>query len=189
MRKLIALALLLCLLVGCEPQTPNKCPGPCPCPRPNAVQDGSVLFWDSGILVRPIYRNTGSTLTHAAIILYVGDEPWVYEAVPPRVRRVPLNTYRKKMKEKEARLREFSWFIMQPQPAYTASELLAMKKHADLELGRQYMMRGWWRGHIVRGIFCSQLVADIIEQSGRITSDNIKESPGSLHAKLTPLYQ
>jgi len=184
-RKLIALALLLCLLAGCEPQTLNKCPGFCP----RATQDGSVLFWDSGILVRPIYKNTGSTLTHAAIILHVGGEPWVYEAVPPRVRRVPLNIYREEMKRKEARLREFSWFIMQPRVAYTSTELSAMKKHADSELGRQYMMRGWWKGRIVRGIFCSQLVADIIEQSGRITSDNIKESPGSLHAKLTPLYQ
>lgn len=189
MRKLIALALLLCLLAGCEPQTLNKCPGFCP----RAAQDGSVLFWDSGILVRPIYRNTGSTLTHAAIILYIGGEPWIYEAVPPRVHRVPLNVYLKEMRDKEARpamqRREFSWFIMQPRVAYTTTELLAMKRYANSELGRPYMMRGWWKGHVVRGIFCSQLVADIIEQSGRITSDNIKESPGSLYAKLTPLYQ
>lgn len=189
MRKLLALVLLTCLLAGCEPQAPNKCPGPCPCPRPSVIQDGSVLFWDNGILVRPIYRNTGSTLTHAAIILYVGDEPWVYEAVPPSVHRIPLDTYLKEMKGKEARHQKFSWFTTQPRIAYTLAELSAMKKHANSELGRPYMLRGWWKGRVVRGIFCSQLVADIIEQSGRIDSDNIKESPGSLHAKLTPLYQ
>jgi len=49
------------------------------------------------------------------------------------------------------------------------------------------MLRGWWKGREVRGIFCSEYVADILEQSGRINSAHIHESPGSLYIKVRDL--
>jgi len=41
----------------------------------------------------------------------------------------------------------------------------------------------------VRGTSCSELVGDIIEKSGKIESERIRESPGSLHDKLLPFYR
>ena len=82
-----------------------------------------------------------------------------------------------------------TWFIMQPMDRYTPRELAAMKAHSESQLGHPYMLRGWWKGHEVRGIFCSELVADIIEWSGKIESGHIRESPGSLHAKLRAVAQ
>ena len=58
------------------------------------LRDGSVIFWQGGLLVKPILKHTDSDLTHAAIVLYNGKEPFVYEAVPPRVHKVPLAEYR-----------------------------------------------------------------------------------------------
>lgn len=195
MRKLFLVVLLLGLLVGCEPQPDSgPCPGPCPgsCPESCLVQDGSVIFWKNGILMKPIFKYTGSDLTHAAIVLYVGSEPWVYEATLPRVHRLPLDTYLKRLEEKKQKLvwkrRDFSWFMVQPRRSFTASELRAMKQYANSQLGRRYMMRGWWKNREVRGIMCSQYVGNIVEQSGWIVSSRFRESPGSLHAKLTPLY-
>jgi len=120
-------------------------------------------------------------------VLYNGKEPFVCEAVPPRVHKVPMDEYRKLMDEKPAR-RPITWFLMQPVARYTPSQLAAMKAHAESQLGRPYLLRGWWKGHKVRGIFCSELVGDIIERSGKIESGHIHESPGSLHDKLLLFY-
>ena len=186
--KRFALLPILLLLASCTHNPPAP-PAP---PYDAGLRDGSVIFWRGGLLVKPILKHTDSDITHAAIVLYHGREPWVYEAVPPRVHKVPMNEYRRLMEEKsnEQRLqkRDFTWFIMQPMNAYTARQLVAMKRHAESQLDRPYMLRGWWKGHEVRGIFCSQLVGDIIEKSGKIESGHIHESPGSLHDKLLPFY-
>src|SRR3972149_8100231 len=68
---LFLLCLLVSLLAGGESPKSSPCPCPKPCPKkPSVVKDGSVVFIRGGLLVRPIYRHTDSTLTHVAIILY-----------------------------------------------------------------------------------------------------------------------
>jgi hypothetical protein len=184
--KRLALLLILCLASCSREPTPPKPPAP---PYDHGLRDGSVIFWRGGLLVKPILKHTDSDITHAAIVLYNGKEPFVYEAVPPRVHKVSLAEYRKLMNEKvhESR-RPMTWFVMQPVDRYTRVELTAMKAHAESQLGRPYMLRGWWKGHEVRGIFCSELVGDIIERSGKIESGHIRESPGNLHDRLLPFY-
>jgi hypothetical protein len=183
--KRLTLLLILCL-ASCsrEPAAPP------PPPYDAGLRDGSVIFWQGGLLVKPILKHTDSDLTHAAIVLYNGKEPFVFEAVPPKVHKVPLAEYRKLMEEKlrESR-RPMHWYIMQPMDRYTDKQLTAMKAHAESQLGRPYMLRGWWKGHEVRGVFCSELVGDTIERSGKIESGHIRESPGSLHDKLLPFYR
>lgn len=183
------LALLLVLCLGCTPAPlPTPAPQPPTPPYDARLRDGSVIFWRNGPLLRPILRNTDSDLTHAAIILYQDGKPWVYEAVPPRVHKVLLAEYRKHM---ESMLREhprMTWFIVQPIEVYPKWDLMAMKIYAESQLGRRYMIRGWWKEHEVRGIFCSQFIGDTVEKSGEIKSANYHESPGSLYGKLTPFY-
>ncbi len=150
--------------------------------------NGAVVFWKDGILIRPILRKTDSHLTHAAIIL----DGYVYEAVPPCVRKAPLADYIQEMKAKSQKRsmqkRGFTWFIIHPITPYTPDEVQAMIKHAESQLGRPYMLRGWNK-KLVRGIFCSQLVSDILGQGGQIKSDSFRESPGSLHKKLEKIYE
>jgi hypothetical protein len=148
---------------------------------------GSVIFWKGGLLVHPISQQTGSLLTHVAIVF----DDIVYEATPPRVRKLGLNEYIKHLEHLKTlgfwRRRNFSWFTMSPIVAYNPSELDAMRQYAESQLGRPYRLRGWWSND-QRGIFCSQYVGNVIEKSGRIVSANNRESPGSLHQKLRSLY-
>ena len=187
MKRLSLLPILL-LLASCS-REPTPTPRPAAPPCDAGLRDGTVIFWQGGLLVKPILKHTDSDLTHAAIVLYDGREPFVYEAVPPRVHKVPLAEYRKLMEQKvdEAR-RPMMWFVMQPMDVYTPKQLAAMKAHAESQLGRPYMLRGWWKGHAVRGVFCSQLVGDVISKSGKIEVGGIHESPGTLHDKLLPYY-
>lgn len=152
------------------------------------IKDGSVLFWQDGRLVRPIKRQTGSTITHAAILL----NGYIYEAVPPRVRKMPLNQYIEKMKVKKQKpgmqRRGFTWFIMQPKVPYTLIEIQSMTRYAESQIGRPYSLRGWNKRE-TRGVFCSQLASNILEKGNRIKSDRFRESPGSLHKKLKDIYQ
>jgi hypothetical protein len=158
------------------------------CSQTHAItpRDGSVIFIQGGPFTNLISRHTDSTLTHAAIILYDNGEPWVYEATPPRVCRTALPEYLRLL-EKKSQRHEMSWFILEPRIPYSSRELSAMKRYAESQLGRPYMLRGWWKGREVRGIFCSEYVADILEQSGRINSAHIHESPGSLYIKVRDL--
>ena len=190
MKRLILLPLLCILFLASCSQEPPPAPKPlAPPPYDAAVRDGSVVFWEGGLLVKPIFNHTGSDITHAAIILYNGREPFVYEAVPPCVHKMPLAEYRQEMAEKVHGRRPFTWFTMQPTVRYTTGQLTAMKKHAESQLGRPYMLRGWWKGHEVRGIFCSQFVGNVLDKSGRIEAGGVHESPGSLHDKLLPSYE
>ena len=193
MKHLSIIGLLGILLLLCVDQLGPVQNDQLPIIQGNPIRDGSVLFWQGGLLVKPILKHTDSTITHAAVILYVNDEPWVYEAVPPRVHKMPLADYCRMLEVKSRRHaiqnRGFTWFIIQPRTPYTAEQLEAMKCYAESQLGRPYMLRGWWKGHEVRGIFCSQYVGDVIEQSGKISSAHIRESPASLYQKLIAFYQ
>ena len=172
--------LLLVVLVGCIPRDrPPVVVVPTPVVK---TDDGCVLFWQEGLLVKPIVKHTGSNLTHAAILL----DGYVYEAVPPCVHKVLLKDYVKEMQAKKRK--DFKWFIMEPNKPYTPDELTRMRLNLDSQLGRPYMLRGWWKGHEVRGIFCSQLVGNALAATGRIKSGNFRESPGSLYEKILPQY-
>lgn len=189
MRRIL-LVLLLCVagyVIGCALQNESPYAGS----KATGYRDGSVIFWRGGLLAGPIYRRTDSNITHAAIILYHHGESWVYESVPPCVHKVPLRDYLLELRLKQSQhpKRNLTWFMMQPKVPYAQHELTIMKQYAESQLGRPYMLRGWWMGREVRGLFCSQYIGNIIEQTGLIESSNWRESPGSLHAKLSPHYQ
>jgi len=181
---------LLVLVFGLTLLLYNPTPLPKPLPKPPIVlptpivksTDGDILFWQDGLLVKPILKHTGSHLTHAAILI----DGYIYEAVPPRVHKVLLADYIKEMKAKKRS--DFRWFVMEPNEPYSKAEVNKMRKYLESQLGRPYMLRGWWKGREVRGIFCSQLVGNAIEKTGRIESSNFHESPGSLYKKIVPIY-
>jgi len=150
--------------------------------------NGSVLFWKGGILVGPIYRATGSLLTHVAIIL----DNIVYEATPPRVHKLQFTDYEEHLDKLAAsrfiQRRDFSWFIRQPRLAYSAADTAVMRKYAESQMGRPYRLRGWWSDD-TSGIFCSQYIGNMLEKTGLIRSLDNKESPVSLYNKLLPFYR
>jgi hypothetical protein len=87
------------------------------------------------------------------------------------------------------RKRGFHYHILRPENPFTEPQVKAMLEYATSQLGRQYMLRGYWQNREVRGIMCSQYVGNILEKSGLIKSANYKESPGSLYNKLRTHYE
>lgn len=178
--KKTLLTLFICLVVGvCAIVGAEK-----PQPGPTGMQNGCLIFWKGGTLAGPIIRRTNSDITHAAILL----NGFVYEAVPPRVHKVPLATYINQINAKIGH-KNFSWFMVAPKKPYSKAELDKMVEYAERQLGRPYQLRGWWKGHEVRGLFCSQYVGNILEKSDRIKSGGVRESPGTLYKKIKDTYQ
>ena len=152
-------------------------------------RDGTVIIVENGFLSRPITKITGSGKCHCAIILYQGGQPWVYEATLPHVRKMPLVDYQKWLEQRRLRcmsrgLTNRSIYYRQPKTPYTVEQLARMKIYAESQLGRKYMMRGYWKQRKVRGTHCSQFVSEVIAQSYRIQSDGSKETPRSLDEKI-----
>ena len=86
---IIVVAVLLGVVFALPASTPIA-PRPIPHETPSDTpHDGSVLFWQDSLLVKPILKRTNSHLTHAAVIL----NDYVYEACPPRVHKVPILAY------------------------------------------------------------------------------------------------
>jgi hypothetical protein len=153
--------------------------------------DGTVIFvTQSGrqdVLAKKIEQATGDNISHTAIILYEDDQPYVYEStIPGGVQRNKLKDYMKKVNGLKSAFptKGMQIHLIPPDPEYNADELIRMKHYANGQLGRPYMLRGWWKGKEVRGMHCSQYVGNIVSRSGRIESFNYKESPASLYVKL-----
>jgi hypothetical protein len=153
------------------------------------LPDGSIVVWDGGLLVRPIRNSTGSNYTHVAIAI----DNNIYEATPPVVRKLPVDEYFKRLayigKQPFWQKRDFSYFTMLPKEPFTEKQVNAMRVYAESQIGRTYMLRGYWQNREVRGIMCSQYVGNILERSGLIKSSNYKESPISLYNKIKPYYE
>jgi hypothetical protein len=147
-------------------------------------KDGSLIFWEGGPLAKIIKRNTGSDLSHAAIVL----NGHVYEATWPKVRRVKWAVYVAEMKQHKRQWRNFDWFTAEPKRNFSVPAVLRMLLYAKSQVGKPYMLRGWWQGRETKGLFCSQYVANTLEKSGLIQSANYHESPGSLYEKVKSYY-
>ena len=109
--------------------------------------------WDSGSVLilehsnKPVSSFTGSAITHVALLMEIGGNPWVYEATPGKVRRVPLNTYRSELGElNERRSKKTRLWIMEPEDEFTRGQLLKLKAFLDSQLGRRYSVKGYVRG-------------------------------------------
>ena len=173
--KLLVLATIICMnctAADCSPQ-PVSTP-----------KDGSLIFWKGGPLAKIIKRNTGSDLSHSAIVL----NGHVYEATWPKVRRVKWAVYVAEMEQHRRQWRNFDWFTAEPKRNFSVPAVLRMLLYAKSQVGKPYMLRGWWQGRETKGLFCSQYVANTLEKSGLIQSANYHESPGSLYEKVKSYY-
>ena len=153
------------------------------------LPNGSIVVWEGGFLVGPIGNVTGSQYTHVAIVL----DNNIYEATPPVVRKMSVDNYFVYLESLKTKpfwqRRSFNYFILKPVKLFTDKQVSEMRSYAESQLGRPYMLRGYWQNREVRGIMCSQYVGNTLEKSGLIKSSNYKESPISLYNKVFPFYE
>ena len=157
--------------------------------------EGSVVFMENTVpwpLDAIVERATGSPLSHVAILLHRDGEPWVYEAYPPRVRRMPYREYVDEVLPKwegkfwTRRLGGLNTFWWEPRQPLGEERLGPMRAKAEELLGVRYNMLGtWlfdWDGP--RIMHCSKYVGLVCEAGGMMEAAGGREDPGSVHRKL-----
>lgn len=166
-----ALVLTACLLSGATP-----------------LEDGTVIYLENSNPV--VERYTGSSVTHVAIAINIGDQPWVYEATPNEVRRLPLSEYRHEIGElNQGRRKKVGLTCMRPKQVYSAAEVAAMRAYLDSQLGRRYSVKGYVRQKQGDGIHCAELLANTLTRGGHLTFEQaFRMSPHEVVERATQAY-
>jgi hypothetical protein len=155
----------------------------------NLPPDGTLLFVENGSNI--IEQYTDSTYTHVAIIVTEEGTAWVYEATPPKVRRVTLEHWLTGMARYNER-RSFSpalVSIAKPKKLYTEEQVVKLKEYLESQRGRVYSLRGYVRNRPTTGIHCSELCAGALEAMGsEFSTLNYRISPADLRRLVEADY-
>ncbi|MBP87142.1 MAG: hypothetical protein CMJ64_10560 [Planctomycetaceae bacterium] len=134
------------------------------------VPDGSLLVLKNSN--KPVASWTGAEVTHVAVVVHKGGQPWVYEATPAKVRQLPLPSYWKELAELNARRDpETSVLLLRPKTSYSADEVQRLKQSMNAQLGRRYSIKGYVRGKPSGGIHCAEFVSSALASTGRFEFD------------------
>lgn len=150
------------------------------------LPDGSLIFLENASSV--VEYSTKGKIGHVALVFNDADGCWVYEATPGEVRRVPLDEYYidlariNRRRDDDEAVRALS---LAPKPAYTDSEIAAMRQVLDGQLARRYSVRNYVRTKPGDGIHCAELASTVLNASGRFAfENNAKIHPAALYAAI-----
>ena len=99
---------------------------------PGAVEvpEGALLLLKNSN--KPVASWTGSDITHIAVVVHQGGQPWVYEATPAKVRQVPLPSYWRELAELNARRQPKTTVLMlRPSESYSQDQIQLMKQYME----------------------------------------------------------
>ena len=153
--------------------------------------------WSDGSLIvlhnsnKMVANWTDSDITHVALMLNIDDQPWVYEATPSKVRRLPLASYRSELQVLNASRRQPTRMsVLQPRHAYSPLQIEKMRAYLDDQIGRRYSVKGIVRHQPGDGIHCAQYVATALTRSGRFRATNPHGlHPATIVANAAALHQ
>jgi len=153
--------------------------------------------WTDGSLVvlhnsnKMVAGWTDSEVTHVALLLNIDGQPWVYEATPGKVRRVPMASYREELIELNAsRRRPTRMSVLQPKRPYSPQQIAKMRAYLNEQLGRRYSIKGVVRRKPSDGIQCAEYVATALSKTGRYrVTDAHTLHPATIVLKATPLHE
>jgi hypothetical protein len=159
--------------------------------------------WNDGSLVvlhnsnKIVVGWTDSEVTHVALVVNINGQPWVYEATPGKVRRVPISSYREELRALNAGRRQPTRMsVLQPKRPYSQREVADMRAYLNKQIGRRYSVKGVVRQKPSDGIHCAEYVATALAQSGRVSvtkahvlqTETIFHKAAPLHAPPTNVY-
>jgi hypothetical protein len=151
-------------------------------------QDGSILFVENGN--RIVQRNTNSTLTHVATIVIIDDEPWVYEAVPPKVRKIRLSEYYQEINKinKRKKIKLKVW-IANPKNEITKEQKEKYLEYLESQIDRKYSVLSYVNGEENFGIHCCEMTGNALDILGNHYTENPKiDSPRDVWVKTKEIY-
>ena len=153
------------------------------------LENGSLIVLENSN--KPVAIQTNSKITHVAVLLQIGGNPWVYEATPDKVRCLPLSEYREELGQlnRWRRKRTRMW-VLAPKRPYSKQELIAMKSYMDAQLGRRYSVKGYVRGREADGIHCAEFASTALERTGRINVEReFSVAPGFLVREVAAIHE
>ena len=181
---------------------------------PEPPEDGTLIFLENCNSV--VEYSTKGKIGHVAMAFRDGQETYIYEATPAKVRRVIAAEYWAELarlnKRRDADEQIRVW-LLRPRQAYSAAETARMRDFLDAQLGRRYSLRDYVKGsandgvhsgqvgpvtvqvavHVENkpseGIHCAQLASSTLNQSGRYAWQNChKINPQGLYASVQPTH-
>ena len=152
-------------------------------------EDGSLLFIENGN--RIVQNHTDSTITHVAIIFKNDNDLWVYEAVPPKVRKIKLTEYYLEIEKiNKRKKRKLKVWISNPDKPLSTDQKDIAKKYLEKQIGRKYSIGGYLEEKPVQGIHCCELVGETLLKMKIDFSDNTStDDPWSVWQKTKPFYK
>lgn len=129
-------------------------------------EDGSLLFIENGN--KTVQKVTDSNLTHVAIIFKENEKFYVYEAVPPKVRKIELDEYYKEIEKLNKRHKNNQrkvWFAY-PNKPFSDAEKEKMIDFLNLQIGRKYSVSSYLNAESNKKIHCGELVEETLNQAG-----------------------
>jgi hypothetical protein len=150
--------------------------------------DGTMLFIEGGN--RIVENETDSPYTHVAMLFNIGEELWVYEAEPPRVRKLLLSDYVKEIENHNRKHnRQMKIWLMKPKILYNRAEALKMRTYLENQVDREYSIWSYLRGKIGKGIHCGELTTRTLLRGGIALRGNpCKQFPAGIMYKLNRHY-
>tara|TARA_Y100000034_G_scaffold33124_2_gene40641 strand:+ start:101 stop:748 length:648 start_codon:yes stop_codon:yes gene_type:complete len=127
--------------------------------------DGSLLFIEGGN--RIVENETDSPYTHVAMIFNIDKEPWVFEAEPPRVRKVRFSEYVREVEKQNIKNgRQMKLWLMKPKIPFDRSEVLKMRVYLENQIDREYSIWSYVQGRVGDGIHCAELTTRTLLRGG-----------------------
>lgn len=154
-----------------------------------ACEDGTLLYLEHGN--RIVESQTESSFTHVAMIFNINNEPWVYEADSPRVRKVKLSDYIKEVQKiNRRRKRQRKLWTLAPKESFTSEQSDSMKKYLDSQLGRKYGISSYITGEVERRIHCGELTARALKLGGvEVNGNPCTQTPIGLMKRVSKKYE
>lgn len=155
------------------------------------LEDGTLIFLENCSSL--VERTTRGSVGHVAIVINEGNVPWIYEAIPGKVRHLTADDYYAELSRLNARKNEedqIRTFALHPEKPFTATERQAMQHYLEEQVGRRYSVKGYVRGKDGIGIHCAELASHALNESGRYHWEQCHSiNPSKLQELIDPTYQ
>lgn len=134
----------------------------------NKPADGSLLFSQNS--KKAVEEWTDSVITHVAIVVNLDGEPWVFEAAPPKVRRVRLTTYYQEvgLENKTRDDDKIRLWLLPPNEPYSQAQANEIRSYLRSQDKRRYSIRNYVRKKPGDGIHCAEMAGNMVSRLGEL---------------------
>lgn len=154
------------------------------------IDDGSLLFLENCNSV--VEYSTGGEIGHVSLAFRDGNETYVYEATPGKVRRLTFADYQEELariNRGRNRGEPIKLLIARPARPFSSAEVAAMQEFLDEQLGRRYSVKNYVKGKPGDGTHCAELAANTLNKSGRFDlAESYTIHPAKLATIVEPEY-